>query len=153
MARDRKVSLTVSPWAYLTSRLLTCSHPTLEIDNTHTLIPQKCIILLWGVPDENITKLILLDINYSPSKKDTSSACLQVGIPYISFSSSFIRQIHLRHIAVCDGFCSIINDSLIRKNRVTRFHCDTSFRQQNVTFQCKMTSIIRPHTKILPYLR
>ena len=47
----------------------------------------------------------------------------------------------------------IINDSLIRQNRVPRSDSDTSFRQQNVTFQSKMTSIIRKHENVAKYLR
>ena len=49
----------------------------------------------------------------------------------------------------CNGFSSIINDSLIRQNRVPR--SDTSFRQQKITFQCKMTSIIRQYKNVAIY--
>ena len=45
----------------------------------------------------------------------------------------------IRHIITSDGFSSIINDSLIRQNRVPSSDSDTSFRQKKVTFQCKMT--------------
>ena len=54
---------------------------------------------------------------------------------------------------VCGGFSSIINDSLIRQNRVPRSNSDTSFRQQNLTFQRKLTSIIRQHENVAKYFR
>ena len=55
-----------------------------------------------------------------------------------------------RHIIVCDGFNSIINDCLIQENCVPRSGSDTSFRQKNVTFQCKITLIIRQHEQMFP---
>ena len=58
-----------------------------------------------------------------------------------------------RHTIACDGFSSIINHSLIRQNRVPYSDPNTSFRQQNVTFQCKMTSIIRQNENVAKYFR
>ena len=64
-------------------------------------------------------------------------------------SKSTFRHINI----ICDGFSAIINDSLIQQTRVQLSDSDTSFRQQNVTFQCKMTSIIRQQENVAKYFR
>jgi len=56
-------------------------------------------------------------------------------------------------LIACDGFSSIINGSLIRQIRVQCSDSDTSFHQQTVTFQYKITSIIQQHENVAKYFR
>ena len=70
-----------------------------------------------------------------------------------TFLATFSDKSIILHIIACDGFSSIINDSLIRQNDVPCSDSDTSFRQQNVTFQCTMTSIIRKCCQIVPLVQ
>jgi len=80
--------------------------------------------------------------------------CSRVHIIIYKDKSIKIKENVGLSLCVCfhkNSNSSIINDSLIWKNRVPSSDSDASFRQQNVTFQCKMTLIIRPHENVAKY--